>query len=117
MNCKICKNPMSSDEKGYYIEEKNKRHGICNACWERIEKEEIDYSNEGTEFTKTMFIKIINAIQLIGCLILAIIAWNEEESLQGFTYLGIGLVLFAFIKGFTDIIDLLDSINNKLDNK
>ncbi len=114
MNCKICKNPISVDDRGYYIEEKNKMHGICNACWERMQEEEVYNVNEMSESSKTIFIKIINAVQLISCLIMTIISWNEEETLQGFIYFGVGLVLFAFIKGFTDIIDLLNNINKKI---
>lgn len=72
-------------------------------------------SKENIEFTKTAFIKVINILQIIGFIIMAIIAWNNEEVLQGFIYVVIGLVIFAFIKGFSDIIDLLDSINDKLD--
>lgn len=110
MNCKICGNPISVDEKGYYVEKNNKRHCICDACWKR-DKEEIIESEEST---KTTFIKIINILQLIGFIIIAIINWSNEETLQGFIYIGIGLVMFAFIKGFSDIIDLLSEINSKI---
>lgn len=112
MNCKICGNPISVDEKGYYAEKNNKRHGICDACWKREEEEII----ESEESTKTTFIKIVNILQLIGFIVIAIIDWSNEETLQGFIYIGIGLVIFAFIKGFIDIINLLDNINNKIGN-
>lgn len=113
MNCKICGNPLSVDDKGYYIEQKNKRHGTCDECWKRVKKEEIE---DETSFTKTAFIKVINILQIIGFIIMAIIDWNNEEVLQGFIYVVIGLVIFAFIKGFADIIDLLDNINDKIGN-
>ena len=119
MNCKVCKNPLLKDDKGLYINKSNKRYSICNACWERMQDEEDN--EESTEIestiytTKTTFLKGINVLQLIGFIIMAIVAWNAEETLQGFIYLVIGFVIFAFIKGFADIIDLLDSINDKLD--
>lgn len=86
---------------------------VCPYCKIDIFKYKSD-SKEDIEFTKTAFIKVINILQIIGFIIMAIIAWNNEETLQGFIYLVIGLVIFAFIKGFSDIIDLLDSINDKL---
>lgn len=118
MNCKICKNPLLKDDKGLYINKSNKRYGICNACWERMQEdsEEIKETESTIYTTKTTFLKGINAIQLIGFIIMAIVAWNAEEILQGFIYIVIGLVIFAFIKGFTDIIDLLDNINDKIGN-
>lgn len=118
MNCKVCKNPLSKDDKGLYINKSNKRYGICNACWEKTqeknEKETVE-TETTINITKTTFIKGINILQLIGFMIMAIVSWNAEETLQGFIYLMIGLVVFAFIKGFADIIDLLDSINDKID--
>lgn len=63
---------------------------------------------------KTIFLRIINAIQIIACIIVAIISFSNEEIINGIIMLIIGFVIFAFIKGFKDIIELLDSINNKL---
>ena len=120
MNCKVCKNPLLKDDKGLYINKSNKRYGICNACWERMQTENVQKAIETEtpiDITKTTLLKTINFLQLIGFIIMAIISWNAEETLQGFIYLMIGFVTFAFIKGFADIIDLLDSINDKLDDK
>lgn len=66
---------------------------------------------------KTMLLRVINAIQILGSLIGAVILWSNEEILMGFIVLAIGIITLAFIKGFQDIIELLDSINNKITNK
>lgn len=63
---------------------------------------------------KTIFLRIINAIQIITCIIVAIISFVDEKIANGVIILIIGFVTFAFIKGFQDIIELLDNINNKL---
>lgn len=63
---------------------------------------------------KTIFLRIINAVQIIACIIVAIISFTNEEIANGIIMLIVGFVIFAFIKGFKDIIELLDSINNKL---
>ena len=63
---------------------------------------------------KTIFLRIINAIQIITCIIVAIISFVDEKIANGVIILIIGFVTFAFIKGFKDIIELLDNINNKL---
>lgn len=63
---------------------------------------------------KTIFLRIINAVQIIACIIVAIISFSNEEIANGIIMLIVGFVIFAFIKGFKDIIELLDSINNKL---
>ena len=63
---------------------------------------------------KTIFRRIINAVQIIACIIVAIISFSNEEIANGIIMLIVGFVIFAFIKGFKDIIELLDSINNKL---
>lgn len=63
---------------------------------------------------KTIFLRIINAVQIIACIILAIISFSNEEIANGVIILILGFVIFAFIKGFKDIIELLDSINSKL---
>ena len=66
---------------------------------------------------KTMLLRVINAIQILGSLIGAVILWSNEEILMGFIVLAIGIITLAVIKGFQDIIELLDSINNKITNK
>lgn len=63
---------------------------------------------------KTIFLRIINAVQIIACIIVAIISFSNEEIANGIIMLIVGFVIFAFIKGFKDIIELLDNINNKL---
>jgi hypothetical protein len=45
---------------------------------------------------------------------MAIINWSKEDILQGFIFIAVGIVIHAFIKGFINIIDLLDSINKKI---
>lgn len=96
------------------VSELDEKCPICGLNFDKYEEDNKTTEDE-TSFTKTAFIKIINILQIIGFIIMAIIAWNNEEILQGFIYVVIGLVIFAFIKGFSDIIDLLDSINDKLD--
>ena len=111
MNCKNCKNPLMKNDKGLHVNKDDKRYGICNACLERMEEDDETLS---IDTNKTSFLKIINFLQLIGFIIMAIMCWTTEETIQGFVYLIIGLIIFAFIKGFIDIIDLLTSINDKL---
>lgn len=88
---------------------------ICPNCnlnideYEENDKEEIEYYE-----SKTKLLKVINVTQLIGFIIYAIINLSNN-ALLSFVYVIIGLVVFAFIKGFSNIIDLLDDINNKLD--
>lgn len=74
-----------------------------------------EYENKQEEKEdKTIFLRIINAIQIITCIIIAIVSFVNEEIGNGFIIFIIGFVTFAFIKGFQDIIELLDNINNKL---
>ena len=63
---------------------------------------------------KTFILKVINVLQIIACLIFAIISFFNEKVIEGIMILIVTFVLFAFINGFTDIIDLLDSINKKI---
>jgi hypothetical protein len=87
----------------------------CETNLEKYEENEKSEKNEaGFESGKTTGLKVINVIQLIGCIIAAITLWGEEETLLGFICIVSGIVAFIFIKAFSDIIDLLDSINNKL---
>lgn len=105
MECPNCnKNVSELDEK-------------CPNCGLDFESYEEKREDTGYVLSKTGFIKFINAMQLIGCVIIAFVNWSNEQGILGFTFFFSGFVLFAFIKGFTDIIDLLDSINDKLDNK
>lgn len=71
-------------------------------------------NKENENEDKTIFLRIINAIQIIACIIIAIISFSNEEIVNGIIMLIVGFVIFAFIKGFKDIIELLDNINNKL---
>lgn len=63
---------------------------------------------------KTFILKLINVLQIIACLIISILFFYNEKTIQGAITLIITFILFAFIKGFTDIIELLDSINKKI---
>lgn len=70
---------------------------------------------ENTENTdKTILLRIINAIQIIACIIVAIIFFAEQNIFNGIVILFVGFILFAFIKGFCDIVELLDDINKKM---
>ena len=77
-----------------------------------MEKKE---EKEGLE--KSIFIRVINIFQLTIFIVAGLLNWDNEHPLNGLIYIAIGIVLVVFIKGFADIIDLLDSINNKLDKR
>ena len=62
---------------------------------------------------KTFILKLINALQIIACIIISILFFYNGKTIQGAITLIITFILFAFINGFTDIIELLDSINKK----
>lgn len=91
---------------------------VCPKCkinldeFEEKMKETENESNE--DYSKTSLLSLINFIQIIGFITIAIIHWSSKDILQGFIFLAIGLVIFAFVKGFVDIIDILDSINKKI---
>ena len=88
---------------------------ICPKCNTKIDEyEEEQEGQEERSEDKTIFLRIINAIQIISCIIIAIILFSNEEIWNGIIILIVGFVIFAFIKGFKDIIELLDDINNKL---
>lgn len=74
----------------------------------------MEENKEREDEDKTIFLRIINAVQIIACIIVAIISFSNEEIANGIIMLVVGFVIFAFIKGFKDIIELLDSINSKL---
>ena len=63
---------------------------------------------------KTFILKLINVLQIIACIIISILFFYNEEVIKGVITLIITFILFAFINGFTDIIELLDSINKKI---
>ena len=84
----------------------------CNTKLDEYEEKQ-KQEDEGNE-DKTVFLRIINAIQIIACIIAAIILFADEKIGNGIIILIIGFVTFAFVKGFKDIIELLDNINNKL---
>ncbi len=85
---------------------------VCPKC--NIKLDEYEEKQEEKNEDKTLFLRIINAIQIITCTIVAIVSFSNEEIGNGITMLIIGFIAFAFIKGFKDIIELLDNINNKL---
>ena len=74
---------------------------------------EEDRNNETCE--KSYKIRIINAILLIISILGAMILASNEEHLFATLSIVLGIVSFIFIQGFANIIDLLDSINNKLE--
>ncbi len=88
---------------------------ICPKCNTKLDEyeEEKERQEEKNE-DKTIFLRIINAIQIIACIIVAIVSFTDEKIVNGVMILIVGFVIFAFINGFKDIIELLDSINNKL---
>lgn len=97
------------------VSELDEKCPICGLNFEEYENKEKE--NKKAEFEygcKTVFIRFINGLQLICCIVMAFINWSDEQGILGFTFLFSGIVLFAFIKGFADIIDLLDSINHKM---
>ena len=90
----------------------------CTSCglnFEEYESQKEAEENEKKEAgNKTIVLRVIMAIQLIGCFIVAMSFWSGEEIALGFIVLFGGIILSAFTKGFIDIIDLLDNINNKI---
>ena len=103
MRCPKCNKKISElDEKCPY----------CGISFEDYEQQNpIEYE---TEENKTIFLKVINYIQLVIFIITGIINLSSGQMAIGSICIATGLVIFAFIKGFTDIIDLLNSINEKL---
>lgn len=87
---------------------------ICSKCNINLDDYEKQIEKENETEDKTILLRIINLMQIIACMIIAIILWSNEEIVNGIAMLVVGFVIFAFIKGFSDIIDLLESINNKL---
>lgn len=97
------------------VSELEEKCAFCGLDFEEYENQQKTEENENSEYgSKTIILKFLTTIQLIGCLICAIILWSNEEIGLGFIALIGGIIASAFIKGFTDIIDLLDEINNKL---
>lgn len=88
----------------------------CKINFDDFEKNQKRLLGEETEDnSKTNLLKAINGLQVAGCGIGALVAWSNELVLTGFLIIIGSIITFAFLKGFYDIIDLLDSINNKLD--
>lgn len=97
MKCPKCKNEISDfDTK-------------CPICG--IELHENNTENKD----KTMLLRIINALEIIACIILAIVFLIQGNMILAVEILFGGIVIFAFIKGFCDIIESLDKISKKLD--
>ena len=94
MKCPICKEPV------------NELDDICPNCKTNFDEyERSNTSNHASYEDRTIAIRFINALQLIV----------GEKIGQGFICISIGIISYFFIRGFADIIDLLDSINDKLD--
>ena len=87
---------------------------VCPNCKVNMDDYDAKQPRPEEEPSKTALLKVINALQLIGFIIFAIINIKEGAVLQGCIYIAIGIIVFAFIKGFSDVIDLLDEINDKL---
>ncbi len=102
---------------GEEVEELEENCPKCKINFDDFEKKQKQTSEEDNEenASKTNFLKTINVLQIVGCGIGTLVAWSNEKVLEGFILIIISIVAFAFIKGFYDIIDLLDSINDKLD--
>lgn len=111
MECPKCKKE---------VNELDETYPRCGLVFEEYENElKEKKKNEETDMPgdKTAFLKFINVLQLIGFIIMMFIQMNNEEQLKGMISIATGIVLFAFIKGFINIIDLLDEINRKIDKK
>lgn len=102
---------------GEEVEELEQNCPKCKINFEDFEKNQKRLLEEHNEenASKTTFLKTINVLQIVSCGIGTLVAWSNEKVLEGFLLIIISIVVFAFIKGFYDIIDLLDSINDKLD--
>lgn len=106
MNCPKCNGKISE------LDEKCPK---CGLNFEEYEKEQVEERQEIEEETKTKGLLFINAAQLVGSIILALKSLEDEKIFQAALIFASSIILFFFIKGFKDIIDLLDSINKKLD--
>lgn len=74
----------------------------------------IEEKSENFEYgRKTKAIKIINALQLIVCIFWGITNISNNAFIS-IVYWVSSIVIFSLIKGFSDIIDLLDNINYKI---
>ena len=91
---------------------------ICPNCKTKLDDydEKLQKQDYEKEPSKTTLLNIIYILQISGFIIFAFYTWGSKTGniLQGIIYIVIGVVLFAFIRGFSDIIDLLDEINDKL---
>lgn len=90
------------------VSELDKKCPSCGLDFER-------FKPESEDITKTRGLAFINVIQLISCIVMAVKSWGEGANFTGFIFLICGIIAFYFIKGFADIIDLLDNINTKLE--
>ena len=109
MICPKCKNKISDFDATCPICGLN----LYNENEKKVTKRTISENEENAD--KTILLKIINAIQLISCIIIAVALLLNQDIFKGTIILFVGFVLFAFIKGFSDIIELLDKISEKLD--
>lgn len=97
------------------VSELDEKCTSCGLNFEEYESQKEAEENEKKEAgDKTIALRIIMVVQLIGYFIVAMAFWSDEEIGLGFIVLFGGIVLSVFIKGFIDIIDLLDNINNKI---
>lgn len=73
------------------------------------------HENNTENKDKTILLRIINALEIIACIILTIAFLIQGNMILALEILFGGIVIFAFIKGFSDIIESLDKISKKLD--
>lgn len=97
------------------VSELDEKCSKCGLVFDEYEEKNESVETENERESKTSLLKFINTVQLIGCIIGTIYCWANENVAFGFILLFGGIISYAFIHGFTDIIDLLDNINNKLD--
>ena len=82
----------------------------CMSCGLDLVNVDKDYGE------KTIGLGIVNIVQLIAFIVIGIISIINKQTINGLIYIAIGIISYIFIKGFSDIIDLLNSIDDKINN-
>lgn len=109
MICPKCKNKISDFDATCPICGLN----LYNENEKKVTKKIISENEENAD--KTILLRIINALEIISCIILSIVFLIQGNMILALEILFGGIVIFAFIKGFSDIIESLDKISKKLD--
>lgn len=111
MKCNNCGNEVEATKFGH-------RCPICGKSLENnneLETTENEVTSQSTsEGTKGMLIAIISVLILLAGVGIGIYFLTQNNTFAGLLYILSGIIGFAFAKGFADIIDLLEQINNKL---